>query len=143
MCHLSEAKAKAANASSARECSSSSTSQASGTGVKGAALSFSNESQFLLASQSSMDALNAARRARCGDALPVQDIPIDRFRANIVVHGTESFAEDEWEVLCIGDQRFTVVGPCQRCQMVCIDQSTGERSAEPLQTLAHTRRFKV
>ena len=33
-----------------------------------------------------------------------------------------------------------MVGPCQRCQMVCIDQTTGQRSREPFSTLAKTRR---
>lgn len=37
---------------------------------------------------------------------------------------------------------LTVLGPCQRCQMVCIDQATGQRSksAEPFATLAKMRR---
>jgi molybdenum cofactor sulfurtransferase len=133
-CHLSEARAKT---KTPQECASPMV-----VSRGAAALSFSNESQFLLASQASMDALNASRRERYEDTgLP--DVPVDRFRANIVIEGAHSFAEDEWEAIQIENQHFKVVGPCQRCQMVCIDQATGERSAEPLQTLAHTRRFKV
>lgn len=33
-------------------------------------------------------------------------------------------------------------GPCQRCQMICIDQQTGERGQEPFVTLAKERKRK-
>lgn len=36
--------------------------------------------------------------------------------------------------------RFEVMGPCQRCQMVCVNQQSGERGKEPFSTLARTRR---
>lgn len=29
-----------------------------------------------------------------------------------------------------------VNGPCTRCQMICIDQTTGKKTIEPLRTLA-------
>ena len=35
---------------------------------------------------------------------------------------------------------LSILGPCQRCQMVCVDQRTGTRSREPFSTLAKTRR---
>ena len=41
----------------------------------------------------------------------------------------------------IGAEHFELLGPCRRCQMVCIDQDTAEQSQEPLLTLAKTRRF--
>lgn len=31
---------------------------------------------------------------------------------------------------------FQVEGQCARCQMVCIDQHTGERTVEPLRTIS-------
>lgn len=31
---------------------------------------------------------------------------------------------------------FQVEGQCPRCQMVCIDQQTGEKTVEPLRTIA-------
>lgn len=31
---------------------------------------------------------------------------------------------------------FKVDGPCQRCHMICIDQQTGEKTAEPLRTIS-------
>ncbi|KAL9058298.1 MAG: hypothetical protein Q9206_002000, partial [Seirophora lacunosa] len=36
--------------------------------------------------------------------------------------------------------QLDVLGPCRRCQMVCIDQTTAERREEPFVTLAKTRR---
>jgi len=34
-------------------------------------------------------------------------------------------------------------GLCSRCQMICLDQKTGQRSAEPLKTLGLVRGTKV
>ena len=36
-----------------------------------------------------------------------------------------------------------VTGPCSRCQMVCVDQHTAQRSSEPLKTLIAQRGNKV
>ena len=38
---------------------------------------------------------------------------------------------------------FQVTGPCSRCQMVCVDQQTAQRTAEPLKTLVAQRGNKV
>lgn len=100
------------------------------------ALSFANESQFLLTSHTSMAELNSKQPPG------VPATPIDRFRGNLVVEGGRAFQEDSWGVIMIGRQAFQVLGPCQRCQMVCVDQATSERTAEPLVTLAKTRRFQ-
>lgn len=70
-------------------------------------------------------------------------IPVDRFRGNLVLHGGAAFAEDGWTRVRVAGQTFAVLGACQRCQMVCIDQRTGERTAEPLATLAVSRKFNV
>ena len=36
--------------------------------------------------------------------------------------------------------QFDVLGPCARCQMVCVDQRTGQRGTEPFATLSKTRK---
>ncbi len=130
-----------------------------------ARLSFANESPFLLVSSSSMTTLNAqwrkqqyhqgqARQRRGEEEEGLQDgattamhnqeqeIPIDRFRANLVVAGSRPFAEDGWSKISLGSLDLVCVGPCQRCQMVCIDQATGYRSSEPLRTLTRFRRLQ-
>ena len=60
-----------------------------------------------------------------------------RFRPNLVVEGSEAYAEDGWKRIRIGDVEFRVVKPCSRCILTTIDPQTGERSAdrEPLATL--------
>ncbi|KAF2200004.1 PLP-dependent transferase [Delitschia confertaspora ATCC 74209] len=104
----------------------------------------SNESPILTISRSSLNRLNELIKAEGGKAAQAEV-----FRANIVVAenldcppGAEQpYAEDEWRYLQIGDQYFEMLGPCRRCQMVCIDQHTAERDQEPFVTLSKTRRF--
>jgi uncharacterized protein YcbX len=64
-----------------------------------------------------------------------------RFRPNLVIEGSEAFAEDSWKRIRIGDVEFRVVKPCSRCILTTIDPQTGERSAdrEPLATLQKYR----
>ena len=53
------------------------------------------------------------------------------------------YAEEQWTHIRIGDALegvFEVLGPCQRCQMVCVNQKDASRRPEPFSTLAKTRR---
>ena len=93
-------------------------------------VSFADGFPFLLLSQASYDGLN--RRL----SLPV---PIDRFRANIVVDGCEPHAEDRWDQVRVGEVEFKVAKPCARCVITTVDQATGERGREPLRTLSTYR----
>ena len=78
-----------------------------------------------------------------------------------------SFVEDGWKALRIVPQEYQkahtlnnvepfglssnrslveggqldILGPCRRCQMVCIDQDTGNRRQEPFVSLAKTRKW--
>jgi uncharacterized protein YcbX len=86
----------------------------------------------LLNNQASLDDLN--RRAG-------SPIPMDRFRANVVVEGLEPYAEDEIESLIAPDVELVYVSVCERCIMTTTDQSTGERpSKEPIKTLSTYRK---
>ena len=104
----------------------------------------SNESPILTISRSSLNRLNELIKAEGGKAAQAEV-----FRANIVVAenphyppGTEQpYAEDDWRYLQIGQQYFELLGPCRRCQMICVDQQTAERNQEPFVTLSKTRRF--
>jgi len=61
------------------------------------------------------------------------DSPVDmsRFRANIVVGGTdEAYAEDYWRSIIIGNMSAHVVRACARCPVPNIDQSVGELPRE-------------
>jgi molybdenum cofactor sulfurtransferase len=104
-----------------------------------------NESPILLISQSSVNSLNQSMQSRHSGAKPV---PANSFRGNIVIAQKASdrqaaYAEDDWTWLQIGDHQgnqFRMLGPCHRCQMVCVDQHSGARKQEPFTTLVKTRR---
>ncbi len=93
-------------------------------------VSFADGFPFLLLSEASLEGLN--RRL----SLPV---PMDRFRPNIVVTGCPAHAEDSWRQVRIGNVDFGVAKPCARCVITTTNQETGERSPEPLRTLATYR----
>lgn len=67
-------------------------------------------------------------------------LPMDRFRPNLVVYGGTPYQEDSWRGVRVGTCLFELVKPCARCAITTIDQHTGQRSAEPLATLAGYRR---
>lgn len=71
------------------------------------------------------------------------DVPMERFRPNIVLDGNLPFEEDVWQTIRIGKVVFNVVKPCSRCVITTIDQASGEKpSKEPIETLARLRRGK-
>ncbi|KAF9411629.1 hypothetical protein HW555_009632 [Spodoptera exigua] len=97
-------------------------------------LSLSNQAQFLLINKATVRWL----REKIQDPLFVDDVDslTDRFRGNLVIDMEEELAERDWHRVIIGNQEFKVEGLCPRCQMVCIDQQTGEKTVEPLRTIS-------
>ena len=93
-------------------------------------VSFADGFPFLVISQASLDDLN--------QRLPAQ-IPMNRFRPNLVVAGTTPFAEDSWRRVRVGQIHLELVKPCARCVVTTTDQATAVRSHEPLRTLATYR----
>lgn len=91
---------------------------------------FSDGFPLLLISQASLDDLNARLE---------KPISMTCFRPNLVVSGTEAFAEDDWKEIKVGDITMRVVKPCSRCSIPSVDPSTGKRSAEPVKTLRDYR----
>lgn len=69
-----------------------------------------------------------------------REVPVDRFRPNLVVEGSGAFDEDGWRGLSAGGVNLRVVKPCSRCSIVMTDQASGERDKEVLATLAGYRR---
>lgn len=103
------------------------------------AISLSNQAQFLLINVASVDWLTK----KVENWMELDDVPekmlqntIDRFRANLIVESAIPLDESEWKSIRIGNFKLTTTGPCTRCQMICIDQSTGDKTTEPLQTIA-------
>ena len=94
-------------------------------------VSFADGYPVLLTGENSLADLNA----RLAEALPM-----NRFRPNLVVAEADSFAEDSWKKIRVGEAIFHVVKPCARCVMTTIDQTRGEKDGkEPLKTLAAFR----
>ncbi|MCC6410499.1 MAG: MOSC domain-containing protein, partial [Saprospiraceae bacterium] len=68
------------------------------------------------------------------------ELPMNRFRPNLVVRNSEPFEEDHWSDFRIGEVLFRGVKPCARCIVPNTNQETGIRGAEPLKTLAGYRK---
>ncbi|XP_059337924.1 molybdenum cofactor sulfurase isoform X1 [Ammospiza nelsoni] len=105
-------------------------------------LSLVNEAQYLLINVASILQLKEHISARLKEPLEIEEL-IRRFRANIVISAPESFEEEEWTEISIGALQFQVVGPCSRCQIICIDQQSGKRNKEILQSLSAARGRKT
>lgn len=104
-------------------------------GRPGDAFSFADGSPVLVTSEASLAQLNDRIQENQSDP-----VPMDRFRPNLVLGGCDAFAEDSFPFLQIGDVRLRAAGKSDRCIMTTTDQRTGERSPEPLRTLARFRR---
>jgi hypothetical protein len=105
----------------------------------GETVSFADGYPLLLTALASLDALNALIAQ--GDRPDEGPLPMNRFRPNVVVGGTGSWAEDDWSRIAIGEVTFRVAKMCGRCVVTTTDQTTAERGREPLRTLARHRRF--
>jgi uncharacterized protein YcbX len=79
---------------------------------------FADGFPLLLTSTASLDALNEHARVT---------IPMERFRANIVVSGSElePFDEDYWRRFQAGNMCAKVLRNCARCPMPDVNQQTG------------------
>ena len=70
--------------------------------------------------------------------IPFQNL-VSRFRANILIDTSTPFIEEKWSSLKIGKVDFEILGNCTRCGAVCVNDKTGEKDSEPLQTLTKSR----
>jgi uncharacterized protein YcbX len=70
-----------------------------------------------------------------------EPVPMDRFRANVVVGGLAAYEEDDVERLSSDEVELLFVTACERCVMTTTDQQTGVRAnKEPIKTLSSYRR---
>ncbi|MFE5869912.1 MOSC domain-containing protein [Streptomyces roseifaciens] len=107
--------------------------------VPGETVSFADGFPLLVTTLASLDALNALVAG--GDLPGEGPLPMDRFRPNVVIGGTEAWAEDGWRRVRIGEVTFRAVKPCARCVVTTTDQRTAGRGKEPLRTLARHHRI--
>lgn len=102
-------------------------------GKQGEIVGFADMNPTLLISEASLEDLNSRLES---------PVSMKNFRPNIVVQGCNSFEEDVWRKLKIGECVFRIVQKCERCVFTTIDPDTLEKNkkAEPLRTLAKYRR---
>ncbi|GAA4092021.1 MULTISPECIES: MOSC domain-containing protein [Streptomyces] len=105
----------------------------------GETVSFADGFPLQIATRASLDALNSLIDQ--GDRPHEGPLPMNRFRPNVVLDGTEAWAEDSWSRIVIGDVSFRLAKPCGRCVITTTDQATAVRGKEPLRTLARHRRI--
>ena len=98
------------------------------------------------------------RSMNCADASPItlnnvqslqaiansypEKLPIDRFRNNITIDGTDAWEEESWQKVQIGSAKFKVLLPCGRCQVPSIDQETGKVPKNPIAVLETIRKVR-
>lgn len=93
---------------------------------------FSDGFPFLIISENSLAALNEAMHL---------ELPMTRFRPNLVVSGCDAYAEDYWRRIAIDAIDFRLPKPCSRCAVPTIDPETAEIGKEPLVTLSRLRKL--
>lgn len=102
---------------------------------------FADGYPYLVASEATLAHVNEALANDQFDA-----VPMSRFRPNIVIDGTTAFDEFEWETLQL-PEKGVVLGcrkPCQRCEIVTVDQLTGTipKKGRPLGALVKLNPLK-
>jgi molybdenum cofactor sulfurtransferase len=107
--------------------------QSADNGRKNGDITLVNQAQFLLINELSVVWLMS--HVKHWDSSEDVDNIVDRFRGNLIVENAEALTENQWKSVVIGGCEFIVQGPCTRCQMICIDQSSGEKTTEPLRTI--------
>ena len=70
------------------------------------------------------------------------DIPVERFRCNLVVGGLEPYSEDKIRSYRGEELSFSHVVACERCVIINTDHRTGVMNKEPLQLLHGSRRIE-
>jgi uncharacterized protein YcbX len=93
-------------------------------------VSFADGFPYLITTRATLEKLNE---------LLDSPVPMQRFRANIVIGNTLPDAEYTWRSVTAGEAAFNLEKPCTRCVMTTIDQELGKKiGKEPLATLART-----
>ncbi len=97
-------------------------------------VSFADSQPILITNETSLEELNSRLDS---------PVPMSRFRTNFVVKAPLAFEEDNWKFFTIGDTKFKVKKACGRCNVINIDQITGEisKQKEPFETLSTYRFF--
>lgn len=110
-------------------------------------VSLANKSQLLILNATSIKWL--AKQVYDWHHLDFEDedtlnTVIDRFRGNLIIETNQELEENHFmQLRTQSGLLLETDGPCTRCQMICIDQSSGEKTAEPLRTLIRALEGKM
>lgn len=96
-------------------------------------VAFSDGFPFLIISENSLVSLNSEMQL---------NLPMTRFRPNLVISGCPGYAEDSWREISIGTIDFRLPKPCSRCAIPTIDPETAQTGKEPLRTLNRIRKWQ-
>ena len=96
-------------------------------------VAFSDGFPFLIVSENSLVSLNREMQL---------NLPMTRFRPNLVISGCPGYAEDSWREISIGAIDFRLPKPCSRCSIPNIDPDTAQTGKEPLTTLNRIRKWQ-
>jgi len=88
---------------------------------------------YLVLSTNSLKEINSHLKDKIG---------LERFRANIIIEGSEAFFEDKIDEFKLGDIPFKMIKQCGRCIVVNTDQDTSKIYKEPLKSLAKYRTYR-
>lgn len=94
-------------------------------------VTFADGFPFLIISEASLTSLNQAMELQ---------LPMLRFRPNLVISNCESYAEDSWREITINNIGFRLPKPCSRCAVPTINLETAQTDKEPLKTLNRLRK---
>ncbi len=103
-------------------------------GATGAHTLFADGYPVLVIGLASLNDLNARLEA---NGFP--QIPMNRFRPNLVLAGLDPYAEDYIDTIEVAGVVLQCVKPCTRCQVTTTDQATAHVGVEPLRTLSGYR----
>lgn len=96
---------------------------------------WADSGSLLLVSRAAADDLSDRAAERTGEP-----IPLERFRANVVLIDCAAHTEDALDRVLLGTARLAFSKQAVRCAVVTVDQQTGARvGPEPLETLATYR----
>jgi uncharacterized protein len=112
---------------------------AGGSAPPGTNVAFSDGYPLLLATEESLADLNA--RIAAGPRAAEGNLPMVRFRPNLVIAGAPAWSEDGWRRFRIGAATFLGVKGCARCAIPTTDHLSAFRHKEPTATLARFRRW--
>ncbi len=103
-------------------------------GTTGAETLFADGYPVLVIGLASLNDLNARLQAN-----GFGQVPMNRFRPNLVLAGLDPYAEDYIDTIEASGVVLQCVKPCTRCQVTTTDQATAHVGVEPLRTLAGYR----